>query len=80
MIKIQFDPYVLEPFNDFYRFPTGGGPATAGEEILNWASEEMRVYHEQAAHLTRTYNLSLADLHYNYQVELANLHRSLLSG
>jgi hypothetical protein len=66
-MKLQFEPYVLEPFDDFYKFPHEQKEEQARNLIH-------RDYQMDLARLRQDHAMQLADRQRWHQQEIAELH------
>ena len=68
-MKLQFEPYVLKPFNDFYVFPSKDKSADLECLIMDYHQQlvERQRYNQQLiADAMRDHHQSIADLQHDF--------------
>jgi len=70
-MKILFEPYVLEPFTDFYKFPHESNPENEHKQLIH------RYFQMDLAALQHNYREELEDRRRIHQQRIAELHRNL---
>jgi hypothetical protein len=73
-MKLHFDPYVIEPFTDFYKFPQKDNSS----EIYSALKEEMEEFTRENAQLHMNFQSSRAGLARYHQQKVAKLRMKIV--